>query len=114
MLQLDVSQPRNVIAGHTMSTLIGLGWHAILTEPLQNWCIAGPIAVSTATVAMLLTRTMHPPAGGTALMAAMGTTQLQHLGAACLMPVVASSVCLVLAGTAVNRSLGRRYPKYWW
>ncbi len=44
--------------------------HHTFTLPFDGWWLSGPLAVSMATVGMMATRTMHPPAGGTALIAA--------------------------------------------
>ncbi|OAI29944.1 HPP family protein [Methylomonas koyamae] len=53
------SQTRNLIGGHLLSSAIGL---AFLKFAGPDWW-AMALAVSTALAAMLLTRTVHPPAG---------------------------------------------------
>ncbi|MDD5461824.1 MAG: HPP family protein [Methylococcales bacterium] len=53
------SQPPNLIGGHVLCSLIGLGFLKFLGP--DWWCMA--LAVGTALAAMLATRTVHPPAG---------------------------------------------------
>jgi CBS-domain-containing membrane protein len=53
------SQPRNLIGGHVLCSLIGLGFLKVLGS--DWWFMA--LAVGTALAVMLATRTVHPPAG---------------------------------------------------
>ena len=53
------SQPRNVFAGHVISSLVGL---VFLFAFGPHWS-AVSLAVATAIALMMLTRTVHPPAG---------------------------------------------------
>ncbi len=53
------SQPRNLIGGHALCSLIGLGFLKLLGP--DWWFMA--LAVGTALALMLATRTVHPPAG---------------------------------------------------
>ncbi|MDI1277533.1 HPP family protein [Methylobacter sp.] len=53
------SQPRNLIVGHVLCSLIGLGFLKFVGP--DWWSMA--LAVGTVLAAMLITRTVHPPAG---------------------------------------------------
>jgi len=53
------SQPRNLIVGHVLCSLIGLGFLKFVGP--DWWSMA--LAVGTALAAMLVTRIVHPPAG---------------------------------------------------
>jgi len=53
------SQPRNIIAGHFISSLIGLVFLSAFGT--HWWAVA--LATGTAIAIMMLTRTVHPPAG---------------------------------------------------
>lgn len=53
------SQPRNLIGGHVLCSLIGLGFLKLFGP--DWWFMA--LAVGTALAVMLATRTVHPPAG---------------------------------------------------
>ncbi len=79
------------------------------------WLAAG-LGVSGAIVAMLLTRTLHPPGGATALLAVIGGAKLHALGYLYVfVPAGAGACLLLLVGLLVNNLAGnRRYPEYWW
>lgn len=53
------SQPRNVIAGHIISSLVGLVFLTLFGP--HWWAVA--LSVGTVIALMMLTRTVHPPAG---------------------------------------------------
>ena len=58
-----MAQPRSFFGGHLLSTAVGLLMHDAarwLGGPVENWAAA---AVGAALVAMMLTRTIHSPAG---------------------------------------------------
>jgi CBS-domain-containing membrane protein len=61
---------------------------------------------------MAMTKTVHPPAGATALLAAVDP-QVRELGW-CLVPVVMLSVGLMFGVALVVGNLQRCYPLYWW
>ena len=68
-------------------------------------------------MAMQATKTVHPPAGGTVLIALMGSAKVHALGYALMLPVGITSGLLVATGVALNNlSAGeaRRYPTFWW
>ncbi|WP_347986780.1 HPP family protein [Methylomonas sp. AM2-LC] len=57
------SQPRNLFVGHLLCSTIGLLFLNFVGP--HWWCMA--LAVSTALVMMLITRSVHPPAGSNAV-----------------------------------------------
>lgn len=61
---------------------------------------------------MAITKTIHPPAGGTALIA---TTQadIRALGWYYVPVVMLSSVLMIVVGMITN-NIQRQYPMYWW
>lgn len=61
----DASQPRAVMGGHIIAAAIGI---ALSLASLPKW-LAGGLGVSLTILAMQLTKTIHPPAGATALIA---------------------------------------------
>ena len=63
---------------------------------------------------MLCTRLVHPPAAGTALLAALGSQELQAMGFQLLIPTSIGATILVMVGVLFNNLFkGRSYPKYW-
>jgi hypothetical protein len=67
-------QPRNVVGGHVISALVGLtvgeAVGLIGVSGHATTFVTAPASVAIAITVMLLTRTMHPPAAGTAMTAA--------------------------------------------
>lgn len=61
---------------------------------------------------MILTNTMHPPAGATAVLA-VTHPQTVALGWF-LFPVILLGVALMQAAAVVINNVQRRYPLYWW
>jgi len=76
-IKSPLAQPRNLIGGHILSGLMGVLSYQIVGEPL--W-FAGAMAVSSAIAIMLITKTLHPPGGGTALIAVIGGEKIHKLG----------------------------------
>jgi len=102
-----LSQPRNMVGGHLVSTLAGLTVH----ELLGDGGIAMAIGVGAAISLMALTRTTHPPAGADPLVVMMAGSGWSFL----LTPVLAGSVIIVLVALLVNNAVKeRRYPTFWW
>jgi CBS-domain-containing membrane protein len=112
-IRSPLAQPRNLVGGHVVSALVGVAcWQAF-----GQWLwLAAALGVSLAIAAMLLTRTLHPPGGATALIAVIGGPKIHALGF--LYAVVPAGLgALVLLAVAVvlnNLARGRKYPEYWW
>ena len=100
------SQPRNVIAGHLLSSLIGLVSLTLLGP--HWWSLA--IAVGFAISIMMWTRTVHPPAGSNPVIVFLTQPSWSFL----LFPTLAGSLLLVLVALLYLNSIRTaRYPKYW-
>lgn len=107
-----LAQPRNLIGGHVVSALVGvLCWKFLHDMP---W-LAQALAVATAIALMHLTRTLHPPGGATALIAALGSAEIQRLGFwYVLMPATLGPLILLVVALLVNNiPQSRRYPEFW-
>ncbi len=111
-IKSPLAQPRNLIGGHVISGFIGVACWLIFGGTL--W-LAASLAVSLAIVAMLATRTLHPPGGATALIAVLGGPKVHSLGYLyALLPAGAGAVILLLIALIVNNlAKHRRYPEYW-
>lgn len=109
------SQPRNVIGGHVVSATVGVTVMKLSTMLAFGVWFSAPLAVAGSIVAMQATRTFHPPAAGTGLLAVVGSKVLHDLGFAfVLSPVAVGSTTLVLAAVVLNNLLpSRQYPKRW-
>jgi CBS-domain-containing membrane protein len=95
-----------VIVGHVLSTLIGLAF-VYFCGP-QWWSVA--LAVGTAIAGMMLTRTVHPPAGSNPVIVFL----LQPGWDFALFPTLTGAVILVLVALIFhNATREARWPKYW-
>lgn len=100
------SQPRNVIGGHFLSSLIGLLFLTLFGA--QWWSMA--LAAGTAIAVMQLTRTVHPPAGSNPVIVMLSAPAWGFL----LTPTLIGSIIVVLVAIVFNNiPKERSYPKYW-
>lgn len=104
-----LAQPRNLIGGHFVSAVIGVAAYKLFPDEL--W-LSSALAVSTAIVAMQITRTMHPPGGATALIASIGSEKIKLLGFKyVLFPVMSGVLLLLVIALIVNNiPRNRNYP----
>lgn len=111
-IKSPLAQPRNVVGGHIISGLVGVAFYQLFGETI--W-IAAALAVSVAIVAMLATKTLHPPGGATALIAVTGGAKIHNLGYLyAFVPAGAGAVILLIIALLVNNlSKNRKYPEYW-
>jgi CBS domain-containing membrane protein len=98
-----MSQPWAVIAGNTLSALVGISVTILIKDPL----FAMPIAASLAIMGMFLLRCLHPPAAAVALIAVLGN--VMHYRYA-FFPVMIDSILLVIAGAIYSNFTGKSYP----
>lgn len=102
-----LSQPRNVILGHTLSASVGVATYMIFG--LTWWTPA--LGTALALAVMLLTKTTHPPGGATALFAVLSKAQPSYI----VMPIAVGALIMVVIGLLVNNlSPNRHYPRYWY
>lgn len=103
-----LAQPRAVLGGNLLAMLTGLAAHALTGS--VPW-IAATLAVMLAIALMNLTRTLHPPAGGTALVAALAApVSAQHAATLLVAPLVLNLLVLLGCGLAWHRLTGHSYP----
>lgn len=102
------SQPRNVIGGHCIAAFIGVTIQQSVLG--QHLWLAIPTTVSLAIVTMLATKTLHPPAGGTSLIALAGAGGFQIM-----CPITLTATVLIGSGIVFNNMFNEnKYPTYWW
>lgn len=107
-----LAQPRNLVGGHVVSALVGVFcWQLFQHVP----GVAQALAVATAIALMHLTRTLHPPGGATALIATLGSPEIERLGYwYVLVPATVGPLVLLLVALGVNNlPKTRRYPEFW-
>ena len=104
------SQPWNVLAGHTVSAIIGVAcWRWI-----PDYTVAASASVGLAIGAMYFTRCIHPPGGATALAVVIGSERLHELGYSYVFqPVLLNVITITLVAIAFNSLFKwRRYPTH--
>ncbi|WAJ39788.1 HPP family protein [Pseudomonas sp. GOM7] len=103
---LPFSQPRNVLLGHVLSSLVGLLCLHLLGPDI--WSLA--IAVGSAIALMMLTRSVHPPAGSNPVIIFLAQPGWGFL----LFPTLSGALILILLALLYNNATrSGRYPKYW-
>lgn len=101
------SQPRNVIGGHFLASLVGLLF--LYFVGTQWWGMA--LAAASGIAIMQLTRTVHPPAGSNPVIVMLTAPSWQFL----ITPTLVGAVLLVIVALFLNNLReGRSYPKYWY
>lgn len=101
-----LAQPRAIVGGHFVTTVIGLAVGALLGD---GW-MACALGVGLALAAMQLTRTVHAPAGADPLIVITAHAPISYL----ISPVLAGSLVIVLSAWCVNNlRSARSYPRYW-
>jgi CBS-domain-containing membrane protein len=104
--EAPLAQPRNVIGGHFIASVVGI----VVSRLLGNQPVSLAIAVGLAIALMVLTKTIHPPAGATPLAIILGNSGVEFL----LFPVLTGSLILVAMSVLFNRLVFKRdYPKFW-
>jgi CBS-domain-containing membrane protein len=114
-IRSPLGQPRNALLGHTFSALIGVG----ITKLFQyhgdyesiKW-IAGAVACGISSAVMLLTNTVHPPGGASAVLAATDPV-ITAMGWYFVGLVMWGATLMVIVGLIIN-NIQRQFPIYWW
>jgi CBS-domain-containing membrane protein len=105
--EAEPAQPRALIGGHLVSTLVGL-FVVQLTGP-SPWAAAA--AVGLAMAAMHLTRTFHPPAGIDPLVVVVNDMSWSFL----VVPVAVGACLLAAFAFVWHNALWRgTWPARWW
>ena len=100
------AQPRNVIFGHFVTTLIGLIFFHLVGS--EWWSMA--LALAFAVFSMQYLRISHPPAGSNPFIVFILGANWDYLW----MPSLVGSILIVIVALFYNnRSKDKSYPKYW-
>lgn len=101
--QSPMSQPWAVIAGNTLSALVGISVIHLVDQPL----LAMPLAASLSILGMFILRCLHPPAAAVAMIAVLGHVMYYRYA---FFPVMVDSILLAMAGAVYSNLTGKRYP----
>ena len=98
-----LAQPRNIFFGHIISSICGL--FVVYFFDVSYFSIG--FSVGLAVSLMMITKTVHPPAGANPIIIMMGNEGFSFL----LMPVSAGAAILVLYAFIFNKYIHKRnYP----
>ncbi|MBL4677326.1 MAG: HPP family protein [Mucilaginibacter sp.] len=101
-----LAQPRNIVGGHFIASLIGLAVYHVLGQAWYSMAIGVGLAIFL----MQLTKTTHPPAGADPLIIILSGASWKFL----ISPVLSGSLILVAVAVLFNNIHSKRkYPKYW-
>ena len=90
-----LSQPINVIAGHTISVVIALSLHSFM--PVEWWSLGLAVGLAIATMAAL--RVTHPPAGADPLVIFFSSPGWEYI----LFPAIFGSIVLIITAWAFHK-----------
>jgi CBS-domain-containing membrane protein len=104
--EIHFSQPRSVVGGHFICTAMGLAALTVLGP--SWWSLAAATAASVAL--MMLTRTLHPPAGSNPVIVFLAAPHWGFL----FFPTLFGALAMVAVATLYHRACRRPYPSYWY
>ena len=112
---LPLAQPRNVIMGQFLSSLVGICIQKLflLSEGgRDNYWAGGALSVALLLVVMSICNCVHPPGGASALLPC-ADEQIRAMSWWYLPAQLVSSV-LMLAVACIFGNIVRSYPVFWW
>ena len=98
-----LAQPKNIFFGHILSALSGVLIYFFLGMSFLSIGLAVAISVW----AMMITKTIHPPAGANPIIAILGGKGLSFI----LLPVATGALIIIIFAMIYNKVLKRNYPK---
>ena len=98
-----LAQPKNIFFGHILSALSGVLIYFFLGMSFLSIGLAVAISVW----AMMITKTIHPPAGANPIIAILGGKGLSFI----LLPVATGAIIIIVFAMIYNKILKRNYPK---
>ena len=90
-----LAQPRNVFFGHILSASSGV----FLFYLFGNSPISISLALSLAIILMMITKTIHPPAGANPIIAILGAKSFEFV----IMPVATGALFIVIFAFIYNK-----------
>ena len=97
-----LAKPKNILLGHILSALSGV----IILYLIGDNFLALGIAVALAVFVMIVTDTIHPPAGANPIIAILTGQGISFV----LFPVAVGAFMLVVFAYFYNKLLKRNYP----
>ena len=98
-----LAQPKNLVLGHVLSALSGVLIYTLLGQTFY----ALGAGVALAIFVMMITKTIHPPAGANPIIVILGGKGIGFV----LLPVGVGALIIIIFAMIYNKILGRNYPK---
>jgi CBS-domain-containing membrane protein len=116
-----LAQPWHCMVGNMISAFVGVSVFKFFKEGIEKEAaliyLASALSVALSIAVMIRTRSLHPPAGASSLIAVTGSEKIHRLGYwYILFPVMIGSALQVTLGLLLNNlssSPKRLYPVYW-
>ena len=108
----EFAQPKNVILGHLLSTLVGIIFVTLfkITQDRTIFFLALGLAVGISVMLMMTFKITHPPAGGNTIVVMIAQDSFQFL----IFPILVGAITIVIGGIIYNRFiLKKNYPLRW-
>jgi CBS-domain-containing membrane protein len=104
---VPAAQPRAVFGGHLISSLMGVVAFQLFGDALWVMVIAVVITIGI----LLVTRTVHPPAGANPLIMIQAHASFTHIGFSVLLGVsIISAVAFIWSRLGIGK---QKYPASW-
>ena len=97
-----LAQPKNIILGHILSALSGV----IVLFLIGDSFLTLGIAVGLSVFVMMVTKTIHPPAGANPIIVILTGAGIEFV----FLPVALGSIIIVIFAVVYNRLMKRVYP----
>tara|TARA_Y100000748_G_C15498504_1_gene489108 strand:+ start:486 stop:965 length:480 start_codon:yes stop_codon:yes gene_type:complete len=98
-----LAQPKNLLFGHVLSALSGVLIYILLGQSFYSL----GAGVALAIFAMMITDTIHPPAGANPIIVILGGKSFSFI----FLPVAVGALIIIIFAIIYNKILGRNYPK---
>ncbi|KAI0486796.1 HPP family-domain-containing protein [Xylaria cf. heliscus] len=109
------AQPRNFVVSQLIASVVGVSFSKLFqlrsNDDWVRW-LGGALACAITTVLMDLSKTIHPPAGATALIAVIDDSA-QSIGWK-FIPLVLLGCSIMLLVALILNNIFTRFPVYWW
>ncbi len=97
-----LAQPKNIIFGHIISALSGFLVFYVFGDSFYS--LGAGVALSI--FMMIITNTVHPPAGANPIIMIMGAHEISFV----ILPIATGAIIIVLFAIMYSRFLGKNYP----
>ncbi|KAH7101761.1 HPP family-domain-containing protein [Auriculariales sp. MPI-PUGE-AT-0066] len=115
-IEAPFSQPRNLVGGHLLASIVGVSMHKLFALLPRDKCedlrwLSSSVSCALAIIGMDMLDVTHPPSGAIALLAS-SDDRIVAIGWLYIPVVLISSLVLVSVALMVN-NIQRQYPTYW-